>query len=287
MPETPTLVSELRRFQAPYDWEAVDASVLEVGGVVLDRLFKESEVAALNREIDDYLTTHEHAGRPESGSAVYDKFLGYRTVRLQGLIAKFESAADWIGRRDLVDWGSRLLGPVSTSILLNAAELIQIGPGEPAQYLHRDSDSWPMAPLGDNPLIVNALIALDSFTPENGATWVAPGSWRWDRHRRAEAPEMTRAIMEPGDALLFRGDIVHGGGSNRTTRPRRALSITYCAGWLRPVENSILNIPRAQVKTLPARVQDLLGYAAYDGTRDNGGLVGLYENGDPRVFLRD
>ena len=47
-------------------------------------------------------------------------------------------------------------------MLLNAAELIQIGAGEPGQYLLRDSDSWPLVPLGDQPIIVNALIALDS-----------------------------------------------------------------------------------------------------------------------------
>lgn len=29
----------------------------------------------------------------------------------------------------------------------------------------------------------------------------------------------------------------------------------------------------------------MLGYAAYDGSRDNGGLVGLHENGDPAVLL--
>jgi hypothetical protein len=32
-------------------------------------------------------------------------------------------------------------------------------------------------------------------------------------------------------------------------------------------------------------VQALLGYAVYDGSRDKGGLVGLYENGDPAVVL--
>lgn len=54
-----------------------------------------------------------------------------------------------------------------------------------------------------------------------------------------------------------------------------------------PVENSILNIPRDTVKRLPGHLQALLGYAAYDGSRDNGGLVGLYENGDPPVLLKE
>jgi hypothetical protein len=48
-----------------------------------------------------------------------------------------------------------------------------------------------------------------------------------------------------------------------------------------------LNIPRESAKRLPRHVQALLGYAAYDGSRDKGGLVGLYENGDPALVLED
>ena len=93
--------------------------------------------------------------------------------------------------------------------------------------------------------------------------------------------------MEAGDALLFRGDVIHGGGANTTESHRRAVSVSYCAGWLRPVENSFLNVSRERAKILPTRVQKLLGYAAYDGKRDGGGLVGLYENGDPRALVRE
>ena len=206
---------------------------------------------------------------------------------LHGLIEKFESAAKWIDRYELIDWAERSLDPVATTMLLNAAELIQIGAGEPSQYLHRDSDSWPLVPLGDQPIIVNALIALDSFTLENGATHITPGSWRWSRERKPKPEEILRAPMEEGDALLFRGDVIHGGGANTTGRHRRAVSVSYCAGWLRPVENSFLNVSRERAKILPTRVQKLLGYVAYDGKRDGGGLVGLYENGDPSALVRE
>ncbi len=281
------LASEARlsHFARPYDWHTIDAIIRDAGGVILESFYSDDAVARFNREVDDHLAAREDAGQPHSGSSAYDKFLGHRTVRLQGLIEKFDSAADWIGHRELFEYAERTLEPIATSVLLNAAELIQIGPGEPEQYLHRDSDSWPMAPLGDHPLVVNAFMALDPFTLENGATHIAPGSWRWERDRKPTPDEITRARMAPGDVLLFRGDLVHGGGANTTDRPRRAVSITYCAGWLRPVENSVLNVSLERIKTLPKHVQGLLGYAAYDGTRDNGGLVGLYENGDPGALL--
>lgn len=285
MSEAQVVETELRSFERPYAWESIDSVIHEEGGVILKNFFTCEEVASCNRDVDDYIEAEEDAGKPRSGSTAYDKFLGQKTVRLQGLIEKVANVGEWIGHPELCDWVTRTLEPVATSALLNAAELIQIGPGEPEQYLHRDSDSWPMAPLGDHPLIVNAIVALDPFTLANGATHLAPGSWRWDRNRKAEPEEMLRAVMQPGDVLVFRGDIVHGGGANTTDVPRRALSISYCVGWLRAVENSILNVSRERVKTLPRHLQQLLGYSTYDGSRDRGGLVGLYENGDPSVLL--
>ena len=66
---------------------------------------------------------------------------------------------------------------------------------------------------------------------------------------------------------------------------RRVLSISYCAGWLRPVENSFLNLSPTTVSTLPEKLQAILGYAAHDATANRGGMVGLYENGDPARAL--
>ena len=275
----------LRRFSRPYGWEAIDAVIHDEGGVVLEGLFTEDQVGRFNGEVDAFLAQDDRAGLPQSGSPDYDRFLGQRTVRLHGLVEKFASGVDWIGHPDLFAWSERTLEPVATSVLLNAGELIQIGPGEPGQFLHRDTDSWPMAPIGEHPLLVNALVALDPFTLDNGATRVVPGSWRWQRDRRAAPEEIQRATMDPGSGLLFRGDIVHGGGANDSDRPRRAVSITYCVGWLRPVENSVFNVSKERARSLPAHLQQLLGFAAYDGSRDRGGLVGLYENGDPAAWL--
>ncbi|MFT7652064.1 MAG: ectoine hydroxylase-related dioxygenase (phytanoyl-CoA dioxygenase family), partial [Candidatus Azotimanducaceae bacterium] len=198
---------------------------------------------------------------------------------------KTATAASWIGKHELVDWATETVKPIATSVLLNAAELIQIGPGEPNQYVHRDTDSWPTAHLGETPLIVNALIALDKFTEENGATRLIPNSWSWNKDRRADPGDFIRAVMSPGDGLLFRGDILHGGGANMTDSPRRALSISYCAGWLRPVENSVFNLPLEKVRQLTPQLQELLGFTMYDGSDHKGGLLGLYENGDPSVLL--
>lgn len=279
-----TKSAPLPRFAQPHDWKEIDHAVQTIGGAIVEDLLTANEVETLNDQIDGYLASHADAAKAQTGSAIYDQFLGHKTLRLHGLIEKMSFSADLLGRTDLIEWAERMIAPIASSVLLNAGELIQIQPGEPAQYLHRDSDSWP-TPVGEHPVIVNALVALDPCTLKNGATHIAPGSWQWESGRKPKADEFTRAVMKSGDAVLFRGDIVHGGGENTTDSRRRVVSVSYCAGWLRPVENSFLNLSHETVRSLPAKLQAVLGYAAYDGIQQSGGLIGLFENGDPGSAL--
>ncbi len=274
------------RFAAPFDWSAIDAAVLRSGAAIVEGLLDAEARARLDREIDEQLAHHARGGLPESGSGLYDTFLGHRTRRLHGLAAKLASGAALIAHSEITAWAGRMLGPGGHSILLNAGELIEIGPGEPAQLLHRDTDSWPLLAIGGDPVVVNAILALDAFTLETGATHVAIGSHAWERARQAGPSELSRATMRSGDALLFRGDVLHGGGANGTAdRRRRGISLSYCVGWLRPVENSWLNVPPSVAATLPRRAQELLGYAVHDATSVGGGVLGQFEMGDPRDLL--
>ena len=278
---------KLPEFSKPYDWPAIDTAVRNIGGAILKSFLSPEELHTLNADFDQYLQAHTKMAEANSGSGLYDDFLGHKTLRLHGLAEKVPTTRGLIGHEELIGWAERLMAPVSSSVQLSAGELIQIQPGEPAQLPHRDSDSWSQFPLGPAPIVVNAIIALDATTEENGATHVAPGSFAWERERVAEPQEFTRAVMAPGDAVLFRGDTIHGGGANTSQGRRRVLSISYCAGWLRPVENNFLNLSRETVRTLPKRLQDVLGYAAYDGIEQGGGMVGLYEGGDPHRALAE
>jgi hypothetical protein len=130
----------LPEFSPDYDWDAIDTTVLESGGVILKNFLDHTELARLNGEIDHYLDQSDR-GSPDTGDKIYDMFLGHKTVRLHGLAGKFESAADLIADERLVAWAERMMGPSAHSVLLNAGELIQISSGESTQFLHRDSDS--------------------------------------------------------------------------------------------------------------------------------------------------
>jgi ectoine hydroxylase-related dioxygenase (phytanoyl-CoA dioxygenase family) len=69
--------------------------------------------------------------------------------------------------------------------------------------------------------------------------------------------------VKGGSALLYLGSVWHGGGANRTDRPRLGVVLHYAVGWLRPVENHTLVVPPTVARTLSPRLQELLGYNIY------------------------
>ena len=85
--------------------------------------------------------------------------------------------------------------------------------------------------------------------------------------------------MTAGSALLYAGSLWHGGGANTTERPRIGVVLHYSAAWLRPVENHVLAVPPAVVRTLSPRLQELLGYNVYPP------FVGYVDGRHPRRLL--
>jgi ectoine hydroxylase-related dioxygenase (phytanoyl-CoA dioxygenase family) len=142
---------------------------------------------------------------------------------------------------------------------LSAPTGIEIQPGEVAQILHYDDAIYPVArPHAE--LVVNTMWALDDFTEANGATRIIPGSHRWvDRQPDIDSPTAA-ATMPRGSVLFYLGSVWHGGGANRTDRPRLGVILEYAASWVRPQETHLLAVPPETVRQLPERLRELLGY---------------------------
>lgn len=94
-----------------------------------------------------------------------------------------------------------------------------------AQRIHRDIRSYS----GDMPLLLNTLVMLDAFTPENGATFMLGGS-----HKAAEKPSdedfyahAERAVGPAGSVLVFNSNVWHAGGDNTTDQTRRSVTPMY------------------------------------------------------------
>ena len=83
------------------------------------------------------------------------------------------------------------------------------------------------------PNLITAMLCLDDMTAANGATVVLPGSHRLTDERVAlsdqdisesDLPDgFARTVVEcpAGSAVLFHVNIIHGGGANQSTMPRR------------------------------------------------------------------
>jgi hypothetical protein len=225
---------------------AVCARLSDEGYAVVDGLLEPEALARARAETAVIL---------ESTPLGRDDFEGRRTRRIYALFAKTR-AFDGPATHPLI---LEVLDRILHHYQLSAPAGIEIGPGEVAQPLHPDDAIYPVArPHAE--LVVNVMWPLDDFTAENGATRIVRGSHRWTDRQPAAEDEVTVVEMTAGSALLYVGSIWHGGGANHTDRPRVGVVIHYAASWLRAVENHVLAVPRDVVRTLPARMQELLGY---------------------------
>lgn len=134
---------------------------------------------------------------------------------------------------------------------------IQVHPGQGAQVLHHEQGIYPLP--RDRDVMLTALWALDDFTAANGATRVVPGSHLRPKGK-ADPGEAVPAEMPAGSVLLFSGRLYHGAGANTTSRPRLGVVIDYLQPWLRPCEAHTLSADPAEVRRLPERLQELLGF---------------------------
>ncbi|MFK3792471.1 MULTISPECIES: phytanoyl-CoA dioxygenase family protein [Pseudomonas] len=240
--------------QEPVPAQRLDSlleDLLRDGFVVLERLFDEQQVTRMREELLAQLSPH--TGR--------NAFEGLRTQRLYAVIAKTLACNPLVEHPLVLGLLDRILAP---NYLLSQLQAINILPGEIAQSLHYDDAFYPMA-RPRPPYGAATVMAIDDFTEQNGATLVIPGSHLWDARlpTAAERAAARPVVMPRGSLVLFLGTLWHGGGANRSTAPRLALTAQYCEPWARQQENFSLSIPRHTVRQCSEHIQRLLGYSIH------------------------
>ncbi|HBM56897.1 MAG TPA: mitomycin antibiotic biosynthesis protein [Acidimicrobiaceae bacterium] len=256
------------------------------GGVIVRDLLSDDARRAI---VDDLSAGLEDtAPGSKSGMDLWETFHGRNTVRFCGLAARSRAFVD-----------HALLNPVFTAVTdelllangadywLNTGQVMAIGPGEPAQYLHRDENNWPEAVAADREVTVSCLFALSDFTRENGATVVVAGSQRRPpglvRGAETSPDEIAYAEMPAGSGLIYSGKVIHGAGGNTTENWRYGMHVSFVVGWLRPEEASPLAVDRDRAASLPERARELLGWGSYHS--EGGGRTWLVDFEDAaRLF---
>jgi hypothetical protein len=251
------------------------------GGLIIEGMF----TTALITTMHEALTAAAHAFTPgaatqglgEDGKA----FVGAQTIRFSSLGKITPAYFQMLDNPLYAALADAILLPHCGSYWVNTGQAMLIGPGSKAQVLHRDCGNWPLVCETDWPhspeVTLSAMIALETITDEMGATRVIPGSHAWPDYMDHGDPSMTCAAeMQPGDALVYTGKLVHGGGANQTIdRWRHAMHLSFVAGWLTPEESNPLDYTGAELAGQSARVQRLLGHRSYDPRPHRGGGLWL------------
>ena len=263
----------------------VVAALRDDGGVIVERLFDDTVIAAINREVDERVAAADPAMQHLNSALQY--FFGDRTKHVSGLAAVSRTFATEVMVHPLyLGVCDAILRPSCARYQLNLGHLLARGPGAEPQYLHRDEDVWNLVPRPHPELQLASLVALIDFTVENGATRIAPGSHRWDRERMPEEHEIAHAVMPAGSVVIYLGSAIHGAGGNTTAGEwRRGVHLSYTLGWLRTEENNYLAVPPAVARTLPRQCQEILGYAVHDAIEMAGGYLGALNLRNPVDLL--
>lgn len=245
-------LATIPRFSSDTTAETIATALLDHGAAIIERLVNSDVCDRVRAELDPWI-----AITPVGA----DDFLGRNTRRTGGLLSKSPASAEMVANPLVLDVVDRALWPKKTTFQLHLTQSIAIGPGSPAQLLHRDHWCFDFFPFPrDVDVEVATMWALSDFTELNGATRVVPESHRTPDNQHYSQPDSVPAEMPRGSVLLYLGSTVHGGGENRSDDVRIGVNVDYVLGWLRQEENQYLTYSLDEVRTMPERLQRLLGY---------------------------
>ena len=240
------------RFSADASAEDVSTALRDHGAVIIERLLDAAQCDQLAAELQPWM---------DATPLGADDFSGVTTRRTGALLTRCPSSADLVAHPLVLDVVDRTLWPKKTTFQLHLTQSIAIGPGGPAQMLHRDHWCFDFFPFPrDVDVEVSTIWALTDFTEESGATRVVPDSHRTPDDTRYLHEDSLPAEMPRGSVVLYLGSTVHAGGANQSDAVRIGINIDYVLGWLRQEENQYLTYSLDEVRTMPERIQRLLGY---------------------------
>ncbi|HJL96285.1 MAG: mitomycin antibiotic biosynthesis protein [Gammaproteobacteria bacterium] len=258
-------MSQVKHISIDTPDEEVLRIIDEDAAVIIDEVIPESEIDQILKELDPYI---------EGNLKGADEFTGFETSRVGALIARSRGCRDLAMHNKINSLASEFLEPHCENYQLHFTSLINIGPGETKQILHRDRGLWGGYISRKIETQFAVVWAASDFTYENGATQLVPGSHKWDAKREPMEDEITYAEMKKGSVLLYTGSVLHGGGDNTSEDIRSGIFMHFAPGWIRQQENQYLSCPPEIAKDLSPELRSLIGYSK------GGYVMGFYS--DPK-----
>ncbi|MCY3884394.1 MAG: phytanoyl-CoA dioxygenase family protein [Gammaproteobacteria bacterium] len=249
------------------------------GAVIVERALESDIMEGIVSEMQPYIDATPHGLHGLANSR-----------RVGALVARSPSSHRAIAHPTVLDVCERILGQQArmgneVQVIqaprgkgkypwrLGLTQVIDVGPGQTRQPVHRGNGLWVHNLAGHNiDPQVETMWALSDFCEENGATHVVIGSHRWpDVVDPSEHQTMTwyqesdfptvQASMPKGSVLIWTGWTVHGAGANNSQSRRLGMNIDYSLSFLSQEENQFLACPPRLAKTLSREMQHLIGYS--------------------------
>jgi len=147
--------------------------------------------------------------------------------------------------------------------------------------MHRDIRTF----MPDTHILLQMIVVVDDFTAQNGATHFLSGS-----HKRDLRPDESyfykhadRAVTSKGSIILFNANLWHAAGENRTTQPRRALTLGFTRPFIKQQMDYSRFLGYNLVGSLEPALRQVIGYNA----RVPENLNEYYQPPHLRMYQRD
>jgi hypothetical protein len=142
--------------------EQVADVLSEIGCVIVDCLVSEQDMDRFTADMKQWF---------DSRQLGHDEFSGRKTRRVSALVARSAVAREIALNPTVIDVCDRLLLPNCDVYRLNVTHMVNIGPGEVRQTVHRDDEIYPEAfheALPTLNKLVHCMWAVTEFTAASG-----------------------------------------------------------------------------------------------------------------------
>jgi ectoine hydroxylase-related dioxygenase (phytanoyl-CoA dioxygenase family) len=200
------------------------------GYLNLGRILSDKELSSIRKKIQELLEKEgEQAGKELMDSPYIRHPKESGADRLADLVNKGQEFDIFYTHPKVLAAISHVLGE---DIKLSSLNFRSAKPGAGWQKLHVD---WHEAVAVHDYKVCNSIWLLDDFSRENGATRVVPGTHLHARLPQEAmedpmAPHPDEAVIEApaGSVVIFNSHTWHGGTTNHTPYPRRAIHSYFC-----------------------------------------------------------